>query len=166
METILDACSIIILANSQIFETIIQLPTRKWVVGKIVFDECNDNENSVNELEEAIANGQIRLLDGSDVDAVLYLDLLDKYNLGDGETECITYALTNGFYVLTDDGKARQAVENEIGSRKVTGSLGLLKEAVDSNLITSAEAEIAYINMKDKGAFLPNLPNNFFEKDS
>lgn len=166
METILDACSVINLANSQLFESIIQLPKRKWVIGQIVYEECNDDENTVIELEKAVSHGQIILLDGSDVDAVLYLDLLDKYNLGDGETECLTYALTHNFYVASDDKKARQAIETEVGSLKVIGSIGLLKEAVNTELISSVEAEMAYVNMKRKGAFLPNLPENFFERGS
>lgn len=163
METILDACSIINLTNSNYFDIILRLPERKWFVGQIVYEECNSGKNLLPELEQAIEDGYIILLSGEDIDALNYLHLLESYHLGDGETECLAYSLEKGFIVCSDDGKARKIISMELGIDKVIGSLGLMKEAVEENLLTTDKAKSAYETMLRKGGFLPDIPDDFFD---
>jgi predicted nucleic acid-binding protein len=57
-------------------------------------------------------------------------------NLGEGESEVITYAFRNKYSALIDDKKARN-VAKQIGV-KITGTLGFLVKAEKAGLIKSA----------------------------
>lgn len=163
MNSQLDACTIVFLTNGEVLDTILKLAGRTWLVGQIVSDECRHKGQVIPKLQQAIDDGRITVLDGSDINAADFLNLLDKYKLGDGETECLTYAISNGHIICTDDKKARNIITNLLGQDKVIGSLGLLKEAVQESLLTSVEAMQVYHLMIARGAFLPSIPLDFFD---
>lgn len=50
----------------------------------------------------------------------------------------------------------------ELGEGRVTGSLGLMKDAVAIGRLSVAEVMAAYERMKAAGAFLPNVDQAFF----
>ena len=163
METVFDACAFINLANSTLLEQILRLPHRKWLVGELVRGECHYPTHERPELDTAIFEGKITLLNGSDMDASTFLTLLDAHNLGDGETECLAYSTIFGYVVCSDDGRARNIVSSTLGGDKIIGSIGLLREGIAARLITSDDAVRAYKLMKRRGAFLPDLRVGIFE---
>jgi predicted nucleic acid-binding protein len=158
IETTFDACSLINLVNGEVLDRVLTLPQRSWFVGNIVLDECAP----LPELDEAILKGSIISLDDADIDADDFLNLLDLYNLGDGETECIAYAIKFGYVVSTDDRKTRGVIERDLGKHQRIGSIGLLTESVAAAIITPDEAKAAYKRMLTAGAFLPVLKDDYF----
>ena len=55
------------------------------------------------------------------------------------------------------------AQEREIGTGRMTGTVGLLREAVAEGLLTAEEACGAYNQMKRLGGFLPKLSLSDFQ---
>jgi predicted nucleic acid-binding protein len=64
--------------------------------------------------------------------------------------------------VCSDDAKARKSAQNELGENRVAGTLFLLRECVKNGVLTSESALVAYEQMRAKGAFLPDLPEDYF----
>ena len=62
-------------------------------------------------------------------------------NLGDGEISCIAYAVETGCTFATDDMAARRAARGISNSMGITGTVGLLAELVQADLITSQDAK-------------------------
>lgn len=129
-------------------------------MGPIVYDECT--RQACPELDKEIRDGKISMLDPSALSVSLFEDLLKKYGLGDGETECIAYGKTFEYAICTDDKTARSAAINECGQNRVTGSIGLLKVCSETNRMVCKEAYNSYLMMKNAGGFLPKLDTNFF----
>lgn len=157
-EGILDACSVINCINSDSLEVVLAIPGLSLGVGPIVRGECGHDA-----LEAMIASGRCRLLDDGALPAARFLALLAQYGLGDGETECLVFGeAQQSLIVVTDDLAARRAVVNLLGDNRLTGSLGLLRRAVESGLIDGAEAMRSYERMKESGGFLPEISDKFF----
>jgi predicted nucleic acid-binding protein len=157
-EGILDASSAINCINSDSLELVLTISDLTLGVGPIVRRECGHHA-----LEAMIASGRCRALDDSALPAGRFLALLARYRLGDGETECLLFGETHkGLIVVTDDGAARKAVVDLLGSGRLTGSLGLLRRAVVDGLIGPADAMGRYERMKASGGFLPDINEQFF----
>ena len=82
------------------------------------------------------------------------MSLLDRYDLGYGETERIAFCISEGLSFCLDEGRARKSAEGELGASRV-GTLYLLRECVRSSLLTKAEAKLAYEQMKVPGGVPP-----------
>lgn len=164
MKSILDACTITFLTNGNLLDIVLRIEGRTWYVGQIVFEECRYKGKIIPELEQAVNDGRITLLDDSTINAADFLNLLETHGLGDGETECLIHALSSDYVVCTDDKKARRVCASLLGQNRVVGTLTLIREAVESNLISSEGAMLAYQLMKSKGAFLPDVSADFFSK--
>jgi len=150
---VFDACALINLANGAVLPVVLSIPASFYFVGTLVREECGDLEV---EIDDAIKSGRIQALDESRIPAKIYLELLAKFELGEGETECMTVAATGDYIVVTDDGLARTVITHELGKSKVTGSIGLLRTAVGNGLIDRNSSYNAYQLMRTMGAFLPN----------
>ena len=111
----------------------------------------------------AVERGDIDWVDDTAIDAQEFEDALAVWELGPGETECILAAKALGCSVACDDGAARKVIEREIGIPRMTGTVGLLREAVVAGLITAQQAYEAYQQMKRLGGFLPKLAVADFE---
>lgn len=109
-----------------------------------------------------LAQTNLHFLDDTEATSTVFLELLERFGLGDGETECLAFSVGADFGVCSDDRKARQICQSVIGKEKVMGSLGLLREAVHLGLVTADEAFQAYIKMKAAGGFLPDINLAFF----
>ncbi len=105
----------------------------------------------------------ITLLDDADLDGGAFLELLAQHNLGQGETECLAYALEFGYVISTDDRKTRRIIKSTLGEQKLIGSIGLLKNCVESGILTANEAKHSYDAMVRSGGFLPDLSQDFFD---
>ena len=161
---ILDACSAINLSKAGALEVVLNLKGYTFSMGPQAQAECEANYPQP--LREALCAGEIATADDSRIPAATYIELLEKYRLGEGETECITFAKhETGLIVCTDDGAARKASQHALGRDRVCGSLSLLKECVREGLLTSEGAFATYELMKAKGAYLPSIDSNFFGAD-
>ena len=81
---------------------------------------------------------------------------------GSAETECIVFAAMDNICVCSDDLKARKAAKSELGDGRVIGTLFLLRECVQCGVLTPDAARGAYELMRTKGAFLPDLRDDYF----
>ena len=102
-----------------------------------------------------IGVGSIEVLDDDDLPASLFFQLRNTYGLGPGETECLAFASIGSQVVCCDDRAARSMIATEIGKKRVTGSLGLLIQAVHFGVIELVEAFAKYEKMRLSGGFLP-----------
>ena len=157
----MDASTVINLVNGGALETVLASTTRTFLIGPIVLDECAGDRPR---LEALVSEGVLQLVDEESIRATAYLQFLQKYRLGPGETECLTFAQGMDCAVCSDDSAARHAFTAEIGGDRLTGSIGLLREAVHSGLLTSVQASGHYEQMLTRGAFLPIIDHNFFEE--
>ena len=163
---ILDACSVINLINCNQLENCSNIPNLTFYIGYSAYDEVCKIESQKAVLDDLIGQGTIILFE-NDIEIDTLSELYKKYTLGDGETEAIAIAMHNYMMVCCDDRKARNAAAKELGRNEVVGSLTLLKNAVNASIIKCTNAFDSYVDMKDKGGFLPNsIDNHFFCKAS
>ena len=157
----IDASSLINLANANALELALALPEYEFLISPVVAGECHaECIAEVVRLKEKYEH--IILVDDNQIDAELYLDFLQQYELGEGETECIALCTSGGHLLCCDDRKARYVASTIIGSGRVLGSLRLLKWAVDCGLTSAENAHRVYLDMKLAGGFLPNIENDWF----
>ncbi len=157
--TILDACVLINLINANVLDVTLKLTKHSFATGPLVKDECIEHGLKI---EDAIASRKLELIDDDDIPASVYFEFLQAFELGPGETECLTVAFIRGGYVCTDDRKARRMCERKLGLDWVFGSARLLRESVLAGLLTDSGASSAYETMREHGAFLPRLSIDYF----
>ena len=156
----LDSSSVINLFNAGVLALLCQLEDHEFFVSPMVMGECH-GECAV-ELVTLRDDGCLTFINDDVVDADQYLALLETHRLGAGETECMAVAVTDDFNVCCDDRKARDAAAELIGPNRVIGSLRLLKWCVESLVIDCAAAFQALQTMRNRGGFLPEMPQAFF----
>ena len=137
---------------------VLELPQYRFGVGPQVLAECGT---------DAVVIGShfgLRLeeLADDELPASLFFDLLERYRLGAGETECLAFAIANNGNVCSDDRKAREMAAHALGPERVLGSARLLRDAVAAELLNVEQAKRAYEKMKAFGGFLPSLPADYF----
>jgi predicted nucleic acid-binding protein len=155
---ILDASTLINLANGEVFAAIASLPGRSFKVSEVVRQESKTVARAI---QIAIKRGDMAWVDADLIDAGEYEDALDSWGLGPGETECILAARVLGCSVACDDGAARRVIKKNMDIQ-LTGSIGLLRDAVRAGLLTGPEAYDAFELMKRRGGYLPDLQTNDF----
>jgi predicted nucleic acid-binding protein len=129
-------------------------------MGTIVRGECGDLTLY---LDEQTAKGRLKILPGRTIAPTHFADILDRYELGLGETECIVHAGQLDLSVCTDDRAARAATMAHLGEARVLGSLRLIRECVCAGIITSGQAYVGYEMAVSQGAFLPIMPPSYFD---
>lgn len=154
MIVVLDASTLINLDNGDVLTEVLSLPHRTFQISPEVLRESRTVAKAI---KAAVERGDIDWVDDTAIDAEEYEDALAVWELGPGETECILAAKALGCSVACDDGAARKVIEREIGVPRMTGTVGLLREAVVAGLITAEQAFEAYQQMKRLGGFLPKL---------
>jgi len=157
----MDTSVLVNCSNSAILTFVLQLPNRTFVIPPAVVTEFALGDLTA--LQEALAAGKATILNESEIPGALYLQLLDEWGLGEGETECIAYAAHAGISVCSDDGLARRRATELLGAERVSGTLRLLKETVEQSLLTKTDAFAAYQRMRDAGGFLPVISIDFFD---
>jgi predicted nucleic acid-binding protein len=160
LKLIFDASSIINLIKANALGIVLQLHSHTFYVGPQAEGECGANEP---ELNAAFAAGSVARADDGDLPANSFADLLNLYDLGDGETECLAFADADAeFVICCDDGAARRVASGRCGEARVIGSLHLLRECVRQGIITAEAAQLTYELMKNRGGFLPDLAHDYF----
>jgi len=105
----------------------------------------------------------VTVLDDSAIPASVFVNLVELYRLGDGETESLMFAQTNeSLIVCSDDRAARRAATSLFGADRVIGSIRLLLHCIEDGLLTSDAAFALYRQMIIRGAFFPNLTKEQF----
>lgn len=160
MRVLLDASSVINLINGEVLPTILQMTGITYYLGDIAQGECEEPFSPI--VAALIKKDLIAKADDSDLPASLFLQLSQKYGLGDGETECLAFGSVEDYIICSDDLKARKTVASLYGKNRLTGSIGLLTIAVEQSFLTSEQAYNAYRKMKRKGGYLPLLKANYF----
>lgn len=154
MIVVLDASTLINLDNGEAFAQVLSIPGRSFQVSAEVLRESRTVAVAI---KTAVQRGQIALVDDSAIDAAEYEDAIAEWQLGPGETECILAAKSLGCSVACDDGAARKVIRREIGVERLTGTVGLLRDAIAAGLMTAEAAFESYQQMKRRGGFLPDL---------
>jgi predicted nucleic acid-binding protein len=162
LNVILDASSSINLHRAGLLEVVLGLTSSGFVfhIGYIVRDECGDLQQF---LDLEVAKGALMMIATQSVAPQAFAEVLNLYDLGLGETECIALAKERSLSVCTDDKAARKAVTQHLGEGRVVGSLGLIRECVREGLLSAGDAFIGYETMKARGAFLPCVSTDYFK---
>ena len=162
MNLIVDSCSTINLHNGRMLEKVLDLTSSGFVfhMGTIVRGECGDLATY---LDQEASKGRLTVLPAKMITPTRFADILYRYELGLGETECIVHAEQRTLVVCTDDMAARNATKIHLGETRVLGSLRLIRECVCFGIITSQQAYIGYELMKTRGAFLPDVSASYFD---
>lgn len=163
VDLIIDASSIINLDNAEVLAPAVGLQGRNFCVSPLVIGECDPQ--CAASLAMLRQSGGLRFVDPEEISAELFLDLLERYELGEGETECLALALVSPYVFCCDDNKARNVGVQLIGQDRVVGSLRILKWMVACDLVSSQEAFALYLAMKEFGGYLPVMAQGWFERD-
>lgn len=126
----------------------------------MVVSECQ--VGSAAAILELQAAGAIGFLDDGVVPTSRFLELLELYELGDGETECIAICEVNGHMLCCDNRKAREVASTLFGRPRVVGTIRLLRWCVEEQLADCGLAHELFRAMRAAGGFLPDTDRNFF----
>lgn len=157
---VLDASTLINLSNGGVLRLVLSLPGKTFLISEVVKRESRTIARAI---DSAVKAGGLTLIDANLIPNGLFVSTRTRLKLDEGETECILAADALGCDIACDDGAARLKATHELGSNRVTGSIGLLKQARIANLLTKQQAEAAYSKMKALGGFLPDLPPDYFD---
>lgn len=162
MNIVVDTSSTINLYNGGMLEIVLGLTSLSYVfhMGVIVKGECGDLSGVLNLY---VTDGRLILLPDQTLLLSEFTAVLEEYDLGAGETECIALARQQGLTVCTDDKAARRAATSYLGANRVLGSLALIRECVRSGRLSPSDAIIGYRTMRLCGAFLPDLEASYFD---
>lgn len=159
MIVVLDASTLINLANGETLGAILSLPGRRFLVSGAVRDESRSIATAI---KEAVASGKLELVDDALITLRAFTEAKRALQLGDGETECILAAEQIGCSIACDDRAARDASIARLGQARLTGSIGLLRLARQEGLLTRAAAFASYELMRQRGGYLPNVAEQDF----
>jgi len=153
----IDACSLINLEKGGVLDVVLNLEDHDFSVEGFVDEESGPF------LKPYYEQGLLVKLSDERVPSSVFSVLLARYDLGYGETECIVFAMIDKSCVCSDDLKARKAAKSELGDGRVVGTLFLLRECVKRGVLIPDAARKAYELMRTKGAFLPDLQDDYFD---
>lgn len=160
MIVVLDASTLINLVNGEVLGAALSLPGREFQVSAVVRSE---SKTVAEALEAAVDSGALGWVDDSLITATQFAQAKSDWQLDDGETECILAAEAMGCSVASDDLAARKVVATRLGAGKLLGSIGLLRLAIESDLLDPDQAFAAYRLMVARGGFLPDFERAAFD---
>ena len=163
MIVVVDACTLINLANGEVLSKLLQLPDLTFQVSAVVRGESKTISAAI---DVAVSSGRLQIVDDSLISVSDFRRAKSEMGLDDGETECVLAAKALGCFVACDDGAARKVISGKLGEERLSGSIGLLRRAVSEGMIDSRQAFTAYKLMRERGGFLPDLSPNYFEAPS
>lgn len=114
-------------------------PGRRFGITPAVYEEILTGRGR-ERIDEAIQKGAIEVYRVERIEA---LALFSRYTetLGIGEASCLALVKEEGWILATDDRHCRRLAEKEIGSDRIIGTVNILIEAIESGLLTIAEAD-------------------------
>lgn len=159
MRALLDSSSVINLVNAEAMDLVCRLDV-EWWLPPLVVDESGPTCAAV--LLDLRIKGLVHFLDDDTVNSERFLEFIDRYKLGAGETECMAIAVATDFSICCDDRRAREAASAIIGRERVFGTIRVLRWCVENRLIECTEAKAILRSMRAQGGFLPDTPKDFF----
>lgn len=160
MVVILDASTLINLANGGVLGDVLALDGIEFLVGAAVMDEI---PSAAEEIKQVVATGLLRFIDDNVITAKAFSQAKQEMQLGDGETECILAAAIMGYCIACDDKKARREAKARLDpEERVTGSIGLLRALCAAGKASPQEALAVYQLMIERGGYLPEASLELF----
>jgi predicted nucleic acid-binding protein len=156
---VLDASTLINLANGGVLDTILRLPGFEYHVSTVVRRESKTVADAI---DAAVAEGRLGLVDDAIIPLADFVAAKQEFDLDDGETECLIAARVLEAIVACDDAAGRNAVRETLGVPRLKGSIGLLKMAVEEGLLGAEQASAAYALMRARGGYLLALAADYF----
>jgi predicted nucleic acid-binding protein len=160
MNVVLDACTIINLINGEVLQKVSQLPGYVLYVGDNLLEQEILDQAQKLYIELLVSSNQIIVLQ-SNISLAEFISLKSKYDLGDGETECLALCKNNNYAIASDDLKARKCSAKELTEQNVIGSLFLMRESVRNHLLSCEDAKTAFSMIMSKGGHLPKVDENY-----
>ena len=154
MIVILDASTLINLVNGGVLSEVLNLPDHRFLVSGVVRNESRSVAAAV---DVAVSTDKLGLVDDGVISANAFREAKREMQLDDGETECILAAQAMACAIGCDDRAARAFAKRELGEASLTGSIGLLRQAVVAGLITQSFAFASYKLMVARGGYLPTI---------
>lgn len=157
----MDACAIINVMKSLIADrTLVRIDPRPQVTA-VNEGECRGKPETAAALEEFIREELLRrseiVIDSQDL-----LDFVERHELGAGESEAILACMASETHLWSDDKRARNVGTDLLGEPRVVGTIGILKALVGAQDLAIETAWDAYNSMRDAGARLPPITQEFF----
>ena len=122
-----------------------ELYSDRLYITRAVISELREN------MKEWIESGKIKeAIFNYDISDMEILRELPK-SLADGEISCIIYGRKTNCAIATDDRLARKAIMKLCDPEKLTGTIGLLQDMIQDELITSHYARELLEEMMKKG---------------
>lgn len=159
-DLIMDACAIMNLVAGEATRLCLERIDPKAQVSPVVEGECS-NDDTQQSLIELIEEGLIERTD-VEIAAEDLLAFMSRHDLGAGESEAILVCISSNKHLWSDDGKARRLGTEMLGAARVVGTIGVLKELTRLGDIGIDDAYAVYSQMRDEGAFFPNLVRDEF----
>ena len=159
MIVVVDASTLINLANGEALSAVLSLTGMRFLVSGAVRDESRSIAAAI---KDAVAAGKLELVDDALITLRAFTEAKRQLRLGDGETECILAAEQLGCSIACDDRAARAASIARFGQARLIGSIGLLRLARQEGLVTRADAFASYELMRQRGGYLPSVAEQEF----
>lgn len=158
MSIITDACSLVNIYKARLDGFAQSDPCMRLCLGPVVTEEVWGNASHDGAF--LVPRGWARELTEA-VESEEFASFMSAHRLGPGESECIILAERYGYFMLSDDKRARRVAASILGEDRVLGTLG-----VALNLARTGSARLEsvfrdYDNARRQGAFLPlhSLPS-------
>lgn len=115
------------------------LPKRQFAITPAVYEEILPGRGR-ERIDEAVHKGAIKVYRMESIHALRnFYGYIER--LGIGEASCLALAKDRGWSLATDDRQCRLLAAKEIGGARITGTVDLIKEAIESGLLSIAEAD-------------------------
>lgn len=161
MRLICDTCAVINAYKATALDIVVLLEGYEFVVSPAVNDESIQLRE---EVKKHVESGNLQCADESSISAVAVANVSATYNLGIGESECISLCLDCPELVFwSDDQRARNVASKLLGAHRVVGTADLLAQAVRQHLMSQLDGYAAYELARSRGAFLPPVDRDFFK---
>ena len=159
---ILDACCVINLHASGRLCHVLSAIDKKTFITELVYRQELLSIQSLDalcakeqRLQTALDKGLIEITDFTteteQIDFIDYAAILR----GDGEAATFAVAAGRNYAVATDDKKARNFVEQQLGHLRMVSTLELLKLWADTFAVHDRELRQVMINIRDNGPYTP-----------
>jgi predicted nucleic acid-binding protein len=156
-QIILDTTAISIFANAEALEALLGWwPGLLLVPGQAVLEieAWPQRGASVRQLMD----GRVQVADTRGAELRTFVTYTEK--LGDGEAAALALAIHRGWTLCSDDKLVRRLAENRRPPVALSGTVGLLKLAIEDGKISREQGVIWLQKMKDCGYYCPIRPED------
>jgi hypothetical protein len=158
-----DTCGVINAFKAGALDVVLLLDDHTFMLGPAVISESLQLGDVVQGHLDA---GRLVTADDGSVAATTVASISGSYNLGIGESECIAICQVDPDLTFwSDDRRARMVASTLLGADRVVGTADLLCACVAQGLMNPLDAYTAYELARSRGAFLPPLGRQVFQRN-